>query len=66
MPEYHKAAQQFAQSLAGCEVTVAEALDFLARLREIYDELADFFQPKSSRKQPSAESSELRFSVSET
>lgn len=45
-------------------VTVAEALDFNARLRECYDELVVFFRPKSREEQDSPDSSgvELRFS----
>jgi hypothetical protein len=58
MQEYHRAAVEFVQELAtvrdkeGREVyvpsiTVAETLDFLARLREQYDELTVFFRVKS-------------------
>lgn len=49
------------------EVTTAEALEFIARLREQYDELADFFQPRlrEERDSPgtSGEGSRLRFQV---
>ena len=46
-------------------ITTAEALDFIARLREEYDELADFFQPKLRERPGSRDTSEpaLRFSV---
>lgn len=45
-------------------ITTAEALDFLARLREQYDELADFFRPRSRAKpdSPATSGAELRFS----
>lgn len=65
---YHAAAVEFVRNLAGPEqgpITVAEALDFLARLREQYNELADFFRPRSHEKPASQDSSavELRFSA---
>lgn len=68
MPAYHQAAVAFVVGLMGVDtanVSIAEALDFLARLRECYDELADFFQPRSRGKRESPDSSgtELRFSV---
>lgn len=52
MAEYHQAAVEFVQNISTVNgkvtlVTVAEALDFLARLREQYDELAAFFRPRS-------------------
>lgn len=64
MPAYHAAAQSFVQGLGGGEVTVAEALDFIARLREQYDELAVFFRPKSREKldSPGTSEAELQFS----
>mgnify|MGYP001615992377 CR=1 FL=1 len=68
IPAYHQAALGFVSGLAGGgEITVAEALDFLARLREQYDELADFFQPKLREKPGSQDTSEaeLRFSAEE-
>lgn len=59
IPDYHQAAVKFVQMLATApptqhcpqpvqppNLTIAEALDFIARLREQYDELADFFRPK--------------------
>lgn len=63
MGEYHKAAVGFVFSLSNTEVTTAEALDFIARLREQYDELASFFRPKLREEQDSPVSSgaELRF-----
>lgn len=68
METYHFAAVQFAEELSGGPVTTAEALDFLARLREVYDDLADFFQPKSSeeRASPDTLAVGLRFSVEES
>lgn len=55
MPAYHAAAVQFAAQLATASkapseyaptITTAEALDFVARLRECYNDLVDFFQPR--------------------
>lgn len=65
MPHYHAAAVGFVTELGGGNVTTAEALDFVARLREQYDELADFFRPKSREKPDSPDTSEaeLRFSA---
>lgn len=69
MPQYHQAAVTFAEELGGPaytgKVTIAEALDFKARLQEQYEELADFFRPKSREKPDSLGTSgaELRFSV---
>lgn len=67
MPAYHFACVKFVHDLSGSVVTAAEALDFLARLREAYDELVDFFQPKSRKNQGSPDTSEveLRFSEAE-
>jgi len=67
MPEYHEAAIGFVRELSGDEVSKAEALDFLARLREQYDELALFFRPKSLEERGLLDTSEeahleLRFS----
>lgn len=64
IPAYHQAARGFVEELGGGKVTTAEALDFIARLREQYDELADFFRPRSRQKQESQDTSEaeLRFS----
>ena len=53
MPRYHKEAVAFVAGLGGGTVTTAEALDFLARLREQYDELADFFRPRSPQERAS-------------
>lgn len=77
MPAFHEAVRQWAIRLATPkggtreepvqqpEITVAEALDFAARLREVWDELQDFFAPKSRQKPELPGSSEvaLRFSV---
>ncbi len=75
MLAYNQAMVAFVQSLA-CgdefkpgrvpDITVAEALDFIARLREQYDELADFFRVKL-RPAPglpaTSEAPSVRFSV---
>ena len=78
MQQYHQAAVDFVGELAcraprikGREpeilnITTAEALDFIARLREQYDEVADFFHARSKTKPSSVESLEARFSPSET
>lgn len=68
MPAYHQAATDFAIRLSGGVVTTAEALDFIARLREQYDEVAAFFQPKSreERVSPATSEAELRFSMEES
>ncbi len=71
MLAYHQAAVVFVETLAGTDpsqantITPAEALDFIARLREEYDELADFFRPKSRQKpdSPATSQAELRFSA---
>lgn len=68
MPAYHNAAVSFVEGLgAGSGITTAEALDFIARLREQYDELAVFFRPKSREERvlpaTSVADSGLRFSV---
>lgn len=47
MPAYHQAAVGFTGGLSNTVVTVAEALEFIAQLRDQYDDLAIFFQPKS-------------------
>ncbi len=81
MLEFQKAAADFVRSLAASplgspvgsggkppDITTAEALDFIARLREEYDELADFFVPRSreERASPDTSAAELRFSVEES
>lgn len=72
MAEYHKAAVSFVYSLmpdvppvGGSILTTAEALDFIARLMEQYNEVADFFAPRSKEKRGSPDSTgvELRFSA---
>ncbi len=74
-PEYHQAAVDFAQECVAeadpraIVVTTAEALDFIARLREQYDELAVFFRPRSSEERESPGTSEAplaRFSAEES
>ena len=68
MSAWHRAAVEFVNGLARTEkleVTTAEALDFIARLREQYDELVDFFQPRkrAEPESPGSSGAELRFSV---
>lgn len=60
MIAYHEAAVAFVTEVSGqdIKITTSEALDFLARLREQYDELAVFFQVKSPKKQESQDTSE--------
>lgn len=71
MPDYHRAAVDYVCRLSASEkLTTAEALDFIARLREQYDELVVFFQPRL-RPEPgspdtSGAHSEMRFSVEES
>src|SRR5262249_51940328 len=73
MPAYHQAAVKMVEELAGeayyQKLTVAEALDFIARLREEYDDLVSFFRPRSRDERASPASSEgrseLRFSEEE-
>ena len=76
MVDYHRAAVEFVCGLAvntvkgeydatATPITTAEALDFIARLREQYDEVASFFQPKSREEpdSPGSSAAELRFSA---
>lgn len=65
MSAYHGAAQVFVNECGGGETTVAEALEFIARLREEYDSLADFFRPKSrdERASPDTSAPGLQFSA---
>jgi hypothetical protein len=65
IPKFHQAAVDFVKSLSNVEVTTAEALDFIARLREQYDELAIFFRPKlrDEPASPATSGVELRFSA---
>lgn len=82
MQQYHEMAVEFVSGLAHnthtppgrpippiLVLTTAEALDFIARLRECYDELTVFFRVKSREKQDSPDTSEakveLRFSPME-
>jgi hypothetical protein len=74
MARYHASAVKFATELAGGEynevngsslgITTAEALDFIARLREQHDELVDFFLPRRRGEPESQDTSgvELQFS----
>ena len=61
MPEFHQSAIDFVSYYAAgnvsAPITTAEALDFLARLREQYEELANFFQPKLSEEPESRDTS---------
>ncbi len=69
MASYHQAAVAFAEEQAGGQydgtITVAEAIEFKTKLMDAYNELADFFQPKSREKRDSPDTSEveLRFST---
>ena len=77
MPAYHEAAVEYVKKLAAegtrggvspadtNNITVAEALDFIARLREEYDKLADFFRPRSREKRDSRDTSEVELRFSE-
>lgn len=72
MHRYHQAAVQFVERLSdnrtdeggAYHITTAEALDFIARLREQYDELADFFRPKRREREesPGTSGADLVFS----
>jgi hypothetical protein len=71
MHEYHQAAVEFVKTLATdppADLTVAEALDFIARLREQYDEVSNFFRPKlqDERESPVTSGAETRFSVEQS
>lgn len=71
MPAYHQAAVEFVSRLVGStalDITTAEALDFIARLRECYDEVAIFFRPRSreERDLPDTSVPAMRFSVEES
>jgi hypothetical protein len=70
MPAYHAAQVAFVEGLGGPvyagKLTTAEAIDFIARLRECYDDLAVFFRPKLREERESPATSEgtsLRFSA---
>ena len=64
---YHEAATKFVKSKGGTPTSVAESLEFLARLREIYDELVHFFQPRlpEGHDSPATSGVELQFSEEE-
>ena len=75
MAEYHRAAMEFVKHLAtdpakpeeAPDITTTEALEFIARLREQYDEMVDFFRVKE-RAEPelsATSGAEMRFSVEE-
>lgn len=69
MRAYHEAARAFVNSLSGgVQVTIAEALDFLARLREEYDALVVFFRPRlrDEPDSPASSVAELKFSEEES
>ena len=82
MAAYHKAAVEFVEGIANSEtemrgvdkqytsgsISTAEALDFIARLREQYDEVSVFFRPKSLDEPdlPDTSGAEMRFSVEES
>ena len=78
MPKYHEEAVRFAVEIRSrgtlasqvdtSSITTAEALDFIARLRECYDEVSVFFRPKlrKERDLPDSSEAELRFSTEES
>ncbi len=72
MPEFHQAAVAFVKELATSErlagdgrtvsrvvpdISVGEALAFVAQLREQYDEVAAFFRPRSREERAASSSS---------
>ena len=72
MKDYHIAAVEFVKRLSinprtmeAASITTAEALDFIARLQECYEEVAAFFRPKLREERDSPDTSEVehRFSV---
>lgn len=76
IPQYHAAAVEFVEGLRGYGdrakdqpgyevVNISEALDFLARLREAYDELVDFFRPRLRDERVSPDSSAVEHLFSE-
>lgn len=67
MPQFHQAAVEYVGQLSNTppsNLTVAEALEFMALLREEYDKLVTFFRPKSQDAPDSPDTSEggLQFS----
>jgi hypothetical protein len=68
MAEFHAALFDFAKRCAGdkapADLTLAEAIEFKTKLMEVYDELSDFFVPKSREKSSSPLSAEARLSFS--
>ncbi len=73
IPAYDCAAIEFVESRRGgnkhhpeyVRVSAGEARDFMARLREEYDRLANFFQAKSSDEPESPDTSEVALQFSE-
>lgn len=67
MDEFHREAVNFVTTVSGgkaLDITRAEAREFISRIRDEYNDLADFFQPKSRQKQdsPGTLETEVRFS----
>lgn len=58
VPAYYNAAVQFIKDIGGGEVTIAEALEFLARLKEEWSDLVSFFRPRSRDERESSDSLE--------
>ena len=66
MSKFHAAAVAYVKSLSNYDtLTTSEALDFLARLREQYNELTVFFRPKSREERVSPDTSEVELRFSE-
>lgn len=70
VPQWHQALVLFVKSLmvSDQDITIAEGLEFLARLREEYDKLVDFFHPRSKdeHESPDTSRSEIVFSEEES
>ena len=67
MQSYYNAAKNFVYMLSGDTIgtiTIAEALEFLAKLKDEYSALTDFFRPRSRDEPdlPDSSGAELRFS----
>lgn len=73
IPRYQQAAVEYVERLRATTnkegnyppVTVAEAFDFIARLRECHEELVSFFRPKLQKEQDSQDTSEVELRFSE-
>lgn len=68
MSDYNQMALDFVESLDESyrdKLSKAEALDFIARLCEEYNKLADFFQPKKRGEDESPDTSEVELRFSE-